>query len=291
MPTPLIGLLGIALGIVVLFVLICIPHNLRVKRVRRAYRSLPNDVINEVLDLIEQAAAKGPSVTLLRPAEEVTCAGAVLVQSRIGGEPYCESSDIPSVNVVDSELPDFLLQVRLDHSDFGDQWRRLLVAFLVFDAEQVVRSYMEPSTAKHVSYSATRKRRPCLRLRSLRMPASVDEEGTFPILSQQLCRDFPEVTLPLRPYTKDFAGVLTQILCPNVYGYSLDTPDIAYIGGDPMLIQGPHDPVCDECGRPMRFLFQFGENVVGVPMGDAGVYYVYGCDEHPERCRGFVDSH
>ena len=39
------------------------------------------------------------------------------------------------------------------------------------------------------------------------------------------------------------------------HGYSLEAPAIAYIGGDPMRIQNPHDPVCDECGKPMRLLF------------------------------------
>ena len=111
------------------------------------------------------------------------------------------------------------------------------------------------------------------------------------MLPERLCEEFPEITVPLEPYTKDFAGVLAQILRPNVYGYSLDAPDIAYIGGDPMLIQNPHDPVCDECGEPMRFLFQFGEIVPGVQMADGGVFYVYGCNDHPDSCKGFVDSH
>ena len=59
--------LAIALGIVTLIALICIPHNLRVRRVRRVYRSLPTDVVDRVLQLIEQAAARGPSVTFPAP--------------------------------------------------------------------------------------------------------------------------------------------------------------------------------------------------------------------------------
>ena len=75
------------------------------------------------------------------------------------------------------------------------------------------------------------------------------------MMPAQLCDKSPEITVPLEPYTEDFDGILAQILRPNVYGYSLDAPGIAYIGGDPMLIQNPHDPACDECGKPMRFLF------------------------------------
>lgn len=111
------------------------------------------------------------------------------------------------------------------------------------------------------------------------------------MLPARLCDNFPEITVPLEPYTHDFAGVLAQILHPNVYGYDLDAPDIAYLGGNPMLIQNPHDPICDECGTPMQFLFQFGEIVPGAKMADAGVFYVYGCDDHPDCCKGFVDSH
>jgi hypothetical protein len=44
-------------------------------------------------------------------------------------------------------------------------------------------------------------------------------------------------------------------------------------------------------GKPRRFLFQFGEVVPGVQMADDGVCYVYGCDDHPACCQGFVDSH
>ena len=67
--------------------------------------------------------------------------------------------------------------------------------------------------------------------------------------------------------------------------------DIAYVGGDPMLIQNPHDPVCERCGKPMRFLFQFGEVIPGLQLADGGVCYIYGCDDHPGRCTGFLDSH
>ena len=33
------------------------------------------------------------------------------------------------------------------------------------------------------------------------------------------------------------------------------------------------------------------EIIPGVQMADAGVGYVYGCDAHPGRCKGFMDSH
>jgi hypothetical protein len=42
----------------------------------------------------------------------------------------------------------------------------------------------------------------------------------------------------------------------------------------------------------MRFLFQF-DDAFGSDylLGDAGLGYVYGCDDHPEHCQGFVDCY
>lgn len=292
MLTNLAWILGFVFGIVGLFVLICLPHNLRVRRVRRVYRTLPAEVVDRVLQLIERAAATGPSVTFLRLAEEVARTDALLVQSHLGGVPYAESGDDWPLGTPEGDPAKFLLQIRLDEPSLGDPWQsRLIVVFLVFDAEQAVRSYATPAIEKYVPLDAKRPPRPCIRLQPVRMPAESGEDGKLPLLPDRLCNDFPEVTVPLEPYTNDFAGVLAQILRPNVYGYDLDAPRIAYVGGDPMLIQNPHDPVCDECGKPMRFLFQFGEVVPGVQMADDGVCYVYGCDDHPACCKGFVDSH
>jgi hypothetical protein len=292
MLTHLLWILGFVLAIAGLFVLICIPHNLRVWRVRRVYRSLPANVVDQVLEFIEQAAARGPSVTFLRLADEVACEDAVLVQSHVGGVPYAESGDDWPQGTPEGDPAKFMLQVRLDHSDLGDQWQnRLIVVFLVFDYEQPVRSYAAPSIEKYMALEPKRPPGPCIRLQPVRMPAEGGDEGVFPLPPARLCDDFPEITVPLEPCTNDFAGVLAQILRPNVYGYDLDAPDIAYVGGDPMLIQNPHEPVCDQCGKPMRFLFQFGEVVPGVQMADGGACYVYGCDEHPDRCKGFVHSH
>jgi hypothetical protein len=292
MLTHLVWILGFVLGIVGLFALICLPHNLRVRRVRRVYKSLPTEVVDRVLQLIERAAATGPSVTFLRLAEEVAGNDALLVQSHVGGVPYAESGDDWPQGTPEGEPAKFLLQVRLDHPALGDQWQgRLIGVFLVFDYKQAVRSHAAPSIEKYLPLDAKRPQGPCILLKPVRMPAGGGDEGVWPLLPDRLCNDFPEITVPLEPYTNDFAGVLAQILRPNVYGYDLDAPRIAYVGGDPMLIQNPHDPVCDQCGKPMRFLFQFGEVVPGVQMADDGVCYVYGCDDHPDRCKGFVDSH
>jgi hypothetical protein len=54
--TALGWLAVITFGLVGLLVVVCIPHNLRVRRVRRDYRRLPKEVIEKVLAIVREAA-------------------------------------------------------------------------------------------------------------------------------------------------------------------------------------------------------------------------------------------
>lgn len=290
--------LGTVVGALVglLFVVI-FRHNLRIRRVRRIYRNLPIGAREQVLRLIQEAARKRPSITFLRLDEEHKCDGnELLLQSHVGGVPYAEAGE---------EWPSgspgkFLLQVRLDEPDLGERWQgRLLTVFLVFDVEQTVRSYAAPSLEKYVPLAPRVAPLPCIRLTSIRLPVDEHPEGEeedgqpgrYPVYPNRLSTMVPAIQEVLRPFTNDPIGLLSQILRPNIYGYDLEEWQVAYEGGDPMLIQNPHDPSCDLCGKPMRFLFQFGEIIPGVQLADAGVCYVHGCDEHPDCCKGFIDSH
>jgi hypothetical protein len=283
--------LGILLGIIGLFVLVCIPHNLRVWRTRKVLKMLPAKVKDRVLELIEEAAAKNPSITYLlldneRPCSEPEAA----ILSHVGGTPYAEKGETWPYHL-DSDPPRFLLQVRLDEPSLGEQWQgRLIAVFLVFDAEQIIKSYAAPSLEKYVPISSSVPSFSCVRLRSLPFPIA-SKYDPIPMSPAQLCDHIPEVKELLSPFAGDCSGLLSQILRPNIYGYDLEAPEIAYQGGSPMLIQNPHDPECDHCQRRMRFLFQFGEIIPGLQIADAGVGYVYGCDEHPHHCKGFIDSH
>lgn len=295
----LLGWLCAAVAVVAagLFALALFRHNLRIRRVRSAYRSLPDDVKVQVLRLVQEASRGRPAVTFLRLDEGPPCDGLeVLTQSHVGGDPYAEAGD----DWPGEPPAKFLLQVRLDEPGLGPHWQgRLLTVFLAFDAEQVVRSYATPSPERYAPLAAKSPLFPYVRLTPLRFPADdrrdeldeVDEaKGLFPVTLARLSELAPGIPEMLSQYTDDSIGVLAQILRPGV-GYNLEDHEIAYVGADPMLIQNPHEAVCDECGRPMQFLFQFGEIIPGLQMADAGVGYVYGCDAHPGRCRGFVDSH
>jgi hypothetical protein len=265
-----------------------IPHNLRVWRVRRAFRVLPDEVRDRVLGLVQEAASERPSVTFLRLDREHKWHGdGGLLQAHVGGVPYMEAGD----DWPTGHPAKFLMQVRLDEPCLGWTWRgRLLTVFLVFDSEQVVRSYATPALDRCVVAPAPVALMPCIPLVPIRVPTE-GGECRFPASPAGLCEMVPAIPQLLGEFTDDPVGLLSQILRPDVYGYDLDAPDIAYVGGEPMLIQNPNEATCDECGQPMRFLFQFGEVIPGLQLADAGVCYVYGCDEHPHRCKGFLDSH
>lgn len=282
----------VVMAIVALLALVLVPHNLRVRRVRQIEKAIPKEIKDRVLALIDEAGTRGPSVTFLRLDDELQMDNdEILLTSHVGGLPYAEAGDEWPQGTPEGEPAKFVLQVRLNGPSLGPPWQgRLLVVFLVFDFEQVVRSYADP---KHDKYKLLRSPKPPFSLVPLvpiRMPTESPTEKK-PASPRRLCEMLPAISELLSGFTTDQSGVLTQILHPNLYGYNLDAPDIAYIGGDPMLIQNPHDPACGQCGKPMRFLFQFGEVIPGLQMADAGVCYVYGCDDHPEQCKGFVDSH
>jgi hypothetical protein len=281
---------GIIFGIIGFLVVDYIPHNLRIWRLRRVFRSLPKNVMEQVLDLIEKAAAQNPSITYLFFDDSPCSQPETAVLSHVGGIPYAERGETWPAHP-DSVPPRFLLQVRLDQPSLGEQWRgRLIAVFLVSDAEQIVRSYAAPTLVKYVPISSPVTPFSCIRLRSLPFPAASTDDQ-IPMSPAQLCDNIAGIKNLLSSFASDCPGLLSQILRPNVYGYDLEAPEIAYQGGSPMLIQNPHDPDCDHCNRRMRFLFQFGEIIPGLQLADAGVGYVYGCDDHPDHCKAFIDSH
>jgi hypothetical protein len=282
-------IVAVLLGAVGLLVIVCIPHNLRIRRVRKAFRSLPKTVKEQTLDLIK-SAAEHPTITYLLLDDEPCSEPEIAVMSHVGGLPYAEKGESWPIHT-DLVLPRFLLQVRLDEPSLGEQWQgRLIAVFLVFDAQEIVRSYAAPSLEKCASIVSPVTPFRCIRLRSL-ASSTASENWPIPKSPAQLVDDIPEIKSLLSPFTSDCPGLLSQILGPNAYGYELESPDFAYQGGSPMLIQDPHDPDCDHCARRMRFLFQFGEIIPEFQLGDAGVIYVYGCDDHPEHCTAFHDTY
>jgi hypothetical protein len=288
---------GFILALAGLAFLVVLPHNLRILRLRRIYKELPNSVKEPTLRLIQDAAATHPFVTFLWLDEKQTCDTTNLtLESHVGGAPYAEAGEVwPGCPPAK-----FLLQVRLEDPSLGQKWLgRLLTVFFLSDAQFAVRSYPTPSLERYVPLSAP-PQPPCIPLISIRLPVDDQPEGgeedigepaRNPASPARLCDMVPAIPQILSPFTKDPAGLLSEILRPFVYDYNLAEWQIAYEGGDPSFIQPACKATCNDCGKPMRFLLQFGEIIPGVRMADGGVCHVFGCDEHPDRCSGFLDTY
>jgi Domain of unknown function (DUF1963) len=240
---------AVIVGIFVLILILCIPHNIRAYRVRRPFRRLPSDVIEKVLGLIQAAASNGPAVTFLRPDKETEGPGdgGLQARSHIGGLPYAEAGDEWPTHD-DDRPPRFLLQVLLDDVGLGPVWHgRLIEVFFVFDYEQIVRSYKSPQLDRYVCLTSPEPPFPCRAVTHVRVPVEIDE-SRIPASAIRLCQLIPAIPEILSAHTKDHAGVLAQILHPGVFGYELEPADLIYAGGAPSLIQSPHDPNCKTCG-------------------------------------------
>lgn len=281
--TFVIGIAVILLGVSILFALVCLPHLIRTMPVRHAYKDLPSGVAEKVIQLIECEKTAEPGVTFLKRSDGVPLDEELFVVSRVGGSPYMEPGDENPQKDIDKPET-FLLQVRIDEPALGDAWQGRLLAVFQTRKFELVKSYESPSLDQYTR--ADFESAPiCYPLRHIHAPREI-------LNPKQLCENIPAIKEVLRPYTNDFAGLLTQILRPNHHHDSFEPQDLAYIGYEPMLIQPPlHEPHCDRCDQPMRFLFQFGEIIPARRMADAGICYVYGCDNHPEQCEAFVQSH
>lgn len=288
-----------AAALAALFGLMILPHNLRVRRVRRDYALLPADVRRRVLQMISDYAAGKPSVTLLRIDPAVAYdADAMLTASRVGGLPYAEAGQCWPLDD-EGEPAHFLIQVRLDEGSLGLVWRDRLVQVFYRESDQlIVRSQAAPSADLYVPLTPVGPISPGKTILPLPYPAERpdegheegDEEQSLPIGETLLVKRIPELVETLKPYSTDAAGVVAQIVAPGIFGYSI-ADIVAYVGGTPTLIQNSHEAKCPQCSQAMRFLFFFGELVEEITLGDAGTCCVYGCDDHPDEFRAFVDSH
>lgn len=266
--------------VVVLAAVVLVPHNLRMARARRVAREVPPGVRQQVLDALNALPPSG--MRMLVPAEGPG-PDPYLLETHLGGLPYAEAGE----GWPEADPGTFLLQVRLDHPGLGPAWQgRLVVVFLQYGEELVVRSYGDPSLARarppEPPPSVTTY--PVVALTAVNLPPG--DDGPDP---EVLLREVPALTAILAPYTNDLTALLARLLGPG--GYTLPPESTVLVGGEPQLIQNPHGAECGVCREPMRFLFQFGEVLPGVDIADAAVSYVYGCDHHPGQCRAFLDSH
>lgn len=126
---------------------------------------------------------------------------------------------------------------------------------------------------------------------ALPVPPEFDGEVKGDEFCELLLEECAELRDALAAVTDQPFAVLPMLLQDDARVQYLEPGSGLWVGGEPQLIQNPHEAECEVCKRPMRFLLSSGDFTEDMAFGDVGVAYVYGCDAHPERCQAFVDCH
>lgn len=126
---------------------------------------------------------------------------------------------------------------------------------------------------------------------ALPVPQELDDESQGDEFCELLLRECAELRDALAAITDQPLAVLPKLLLDDARAHYLEPGNGVWVGGEPQLIQNPHDAECEICKRPMRFLLSSSDFTEDMAFGDVGVAYVYGCDSHPEHCQAFVDCH
>jgi hypothetical protein len=245
-----------------------------------------------LLALIDSHARRGSYRLLYRIASEERADHSL---ARVGGEPLAAPDETWPLD--DEEQPGkFLLQLPLAgvaHPVWNDRW---LTVYLL-QHELYVRSY--PGAADLVAGAAPEGVTPLTAraLRSLAVPTMEspggddDEPERETLDGAWLLEAVPGLEERLSALTAQPVRVLSMLLDGGHATADFDAANSILVGGVPELIQGPHEPHCETCQAPMRFLLQFSDVTDNDELGDCGVGYVYGCDAHPEHCQAFVDCY
>ncbi|KQZ74534.1 hypothetical protein ASD55_09060 [Rhodanobacter sp. Root561] len=244
-----------------------------------------------LLALIDSHARRGTFRLLYRIASEKGDAHSL---ARVGGEPLAGPDEMWPLD--DEGQPGkFLLQLPLAgvaHPAWNDRWLTIYLG----QHELLVRSY--PGAADLVVTAAPNgvTKLAARALEPLAMPimeslGDDDERGHGALDGAWLLETVPGLGKRLSALTAQPLRVLSMLLDGDDAIADFAVENAILVGGEPELIQGPHEPHCELCQAPMRFLLQFCDVTDNDELGDCGVGYVYGCDAHPEHCRAFVDCY
>ena len=270
---------------------------LRLRRLRRTYRNMSSQDRRRILDRIDEVGRKNVACTVLVASNPAGDDYPSATDSHFCGVPYAEAGDVwPRLCDGRPEPADFLIQILIGQT-LPPPWPgRLIVVFNQLDADQIVRCYASTSAARAVTLPGGSQGQTPWNLVPVRIPHPTADESTNPGTSRirgELLSYDPVVLLEivpglldlLRPHTNRPADLLAMILAPNYRGaHGFELSDIVQLGGQPVWLSKHLDGVnCDQCGRSMRFLFQFGDLNDGILLGNSGVCYVFGCDDHPDQ--------
>lgn len=237
-----------------------------------------------MLSVIDSAARTGAFRLMYRAASGKEVADSL---ARIGGHPLAGSDEAwPTVEGVPGQ---FLLQVALADVS-GAAWANRLIAVYLMQESLRVKSYACASDLVVKTAPANAAQIAMQPLKSLALPVALPayRDGDEPLGGDALIERTPGLGDMLAKLTTQPARVVSLLISGGASG-TVETEDAILVGGKPVLLQGPHEPHCDVCQQPMRFLLQFGDVTQDAQLGDGGVGYVYGCDAHPAHCQGFAD--
>ena len=263
----------------------------------RANRSCTVLVATDILDAQETVIAKPGHNPLARDSDDG------MINSRFGGVPYAEAGDVwPVETAADkTEPPHFLIQVRLDDS-FPPPWPgRLVVVFQMF--QPTARCYAMPAAGRAFTLTGGPGPAQEWKLRPVCIPrppidgtdndpATTERNGLLDYDPTVLLSSIPGLEVDLVPHTQRPRELLALLLTPTQFrDYGFELSDIVQLGGKPVWLNEELQRLnCNQCGQAMRFLFQFGDLSGGDVLGDSGVCYVFGCDEHPDRPQATVQK-
>jgi hypothetical protein len=261
------------------------------KRALADYEAINPETRSALLDLIDRHARTGEHRLIYRVGGEKSVADAF---ARVGGQPLAKLHELWPLGD-DGRPGTFLLQLPVVGVS-GEVWRDRFVSVYLLQHELLVTSHA--GTGDLILQTAPVHGEP-LRAQTLvplavpiLKPAGDDEELDGETLSGEwLLENIPDLGDMLSNLTSQPERILSMLLVGSEGAGSWAIEDAIIVGGEPELIQGPHEPKCETCRQPMRFLLQFGDVTDGNELGDCGIGYVYGCDAHPEHCQAFVDCY
>lgn len=296
----LLMLVAIFAGIISVLFLLSLPEKRQEAIAKTDYEKLPKQTIDDVLKAYQEFVLAGSYCRVYGNCNgEPSSTMDSITLSKIGGVPYAERNDSWPISTEPMSPSRFCIQLVLSDTELPPVWHGRLIVVFVVDFGVEVRSYATANASKAIDISngtdLFEEQIICSKKVPIDKYIKIDEdgwadfdEGYTSAYALENNQPLKQRILSLSKYPEKFLDLLLE----NA-GYPIHNPlNLIRQAPIPNLIQGPHGPDCLHCNQPLRFLFEFGEILEDeFTFGDGGVVYIYGCDQHPDYCQGFVDSH
>jgi len=82
--------------------------------------------------------------------------------------------------------------------------------------------------------------------------------------------------------------LLSYLVCSGRDSFEFDAEMQARIGASIAWVQSPEFPNCDECGRRMTLILQVPGTMLHPKRFHEGVFYLFGCKQHPDETKSVV---